>query len=155
MVSLHQKVSHSALDTLFSLLKFARPWETNQETTQVLALILTRFDACQESTNASAWFIVLLPSKVNLTFGVALLIDLMLLDWEVRLRIADTAALFLVACFLDHAGEHFFMFMRAIWLAFLFIRCTVYTRYPNRMGTDKWSVSPSERWKRSTDLTVF
>lgn len=148
---LHRNFSHPSADKLYSLLKMARPWETDEGTRRILEEISSRCEACQRFSQAPVRFKVTLPSEENLVFGDELSIDIMFLEGKAVLHIVDTATRFSAATFLDAHGVTYGQSVNGIWLAFVMTWCLVYTGYPNRLRTDQGSAFTSDRWRQLAD----
>ena len=126
----------------------ARPYETNQETKQVLDQIKQACDTCPRLGPTPIGFKAPFPTEDSVKFGEELPMDLMLLDEKTLLHIVDTATCFSAAASLD---EDFDQSVEDIWLAFIQIWCTLYTDYPSRLRDDQGSSFTSDRWRQLTD----
>ena len=123
----------------------AQPYETNQETKQVMDQIK---QACDTYQRLDQRFKASLPTEDSVKFGEELSMDLMFPNRKALLQIVDTATRFSAAAFLD---EDFDQSVEGIWLAFIQIWCTPYTGYPIRLRVDQGSSFTSHRWRQLTD----
>lgn len=75
----HKNVLHYRSYKLFTLLKLARAWETNQEIKNILKAVPCRCDACQKFPKEPVRFRVSLLTEENLVFGYEPSIDIVFL----------------------------------------------------------------------------
>lgn len=85
-------------------------------------------------------------------FGNELLMVLMFLNRKDILYIVVTATYFSAATFLVVYGKIYGQSVQAVRLAFVMIRCTIYTEYLNRPRTDLGSIFTFEKRKQLSDM---
>lgn len=117
--------------------------------------ITTQCNTCQIFSIEPICFKVSLPTEESLTFGQKLSMYLMFLDGKAFLHVVDTSTHFSAATFRDAHGDSYGQSVNGVWLAFVMIRCTIYSGYPNRLRTDQGSIFAFDRWRKLTDMNCF
>lgn len=101
LFKLDHSFSQPETDKLLNLLKLARPWETDENTGEILEDMDNICDTCQHYTSPPVRFKVTLPTEEELIFGVELCMYLMFLHGKAVLHVVDIATRISRATFLD------------------------------------------------------
>lgn len=101
LVKLRRTFSHIRKDKHLNLLNFARPWDTDYKTGDLLWEISKRCSMCQRFSSTAIHFNVSIPDGEELMFGEKLSMDPIFLESKVVLHIIDTATRLSAATFLD------------------------------------------------------
>jgi hypothetical protein len=146
LTKMHRGFYHSSSENLLKLLKRARADDTNQETMHLLQQIASACETCQKLGPKPIRFKVSLPNMEDIVFGDELSIDLLFIDGQAVLHVADTATRFSAATSLDSHNGSFGQSVEGVWLALIETWLTLYTGYPNRLRIDAGSIFASPRW---------
>ena len=92
-----------------------RPWETKDETKNIVEELSKNCDTYQRLTSLPVRFKVTLPTEEELVFGDEISMDLMWLDCKSVFHIIVTATRFKIANFRDSHVENYGQSVECIW----------------------------------------